>query len=287
MTDHKHLYPIEKMSKVLGVSRGGYYRWTHRSVSVRTVENHRLRTKIFEIWDGSRRTYGSPRIHRELIREDCRVSRPRVARLMRAMHIASRIRRKWVATTDSKHGRPVAPNLLDRRFTPEGIGKVWVSDITYLPTQQGWIYLTTIMDLGDRQTIGWSLSRELSARNTSVAAFKQACTKRPITNELLFHSDRGIQYACEEFTSLLDKNPNITQSMSRKGNCWDNAPAESFFKTMKAEMDIPGKFRDYYHARTVVFEFIEIWYNRKRLHSGLDYRTPAEMEELLTKQHAA
>jgi putative transposase len=287
MADHKHMYPIEKMSQVLQVSRSGYYRWTRRPVSQRTVENQWLRNKIFEIWHGSQRVYGAPRIHQKLLRQGVRASRPRVARLMRHMHIASRIRRKWVTTTDSAHNRPVVANLLDRNFTPSEIGKVWVSDITYLPCEHGWRYLTTVMDLGDRQILGWSLSKDMSARNTSVAAFKQACKRRAITTDMIFHSDRGIQYACEEFTRLLDKNPLIKPSMSRKGNCWDNAPAESFFKTLKAEMYIPGKFRDYDHARAMVFEFIEIWYNRKRLHSGLGYRTPVEMEELLTKNKAA
>jgi transposase InsO family protein len=143
------------------------------------------------------------------------------------------------------------------------------------------------MDLGDRKVLGWSLSKDMSAKNTSVAAFKQASMNRSITSEIIFHSDRGVQYASEKFVKLLRGNTHIIQSMSRKGNCWDNAPAESFFKTLKAEMDIPGKFRDYKHARTVVFDFIEIWYNRQRLHSGIGYRTPAEMEILLTQKHAA
>jgi len=154
MADFKSIYPIEKMSQVLGVSRSGYYRWVRRPVSPRALENQRLRKKIFDIWHKSRRKYGSPRIHRELVRGDYQASRPRVARLMRRMHIASRIRRKWVATTDSRHNRPVAANLLDRHFTPEELGRVWVSDITYLPGEQGWIYLTTVMDLGDRQILG-------------------------------------------------------------------------------------------------------------------------------------
>jgi putative transposase len=222
------------MSQVLRVSRSGYYRWGRRTVSPRALENQRSRKKIFDIWHMSRRKYGSRRIHRELVRRDYQASRPRVARLMRHMHLVSQIRRKWVATTDSRHNRSVAANLLDRHFTPNELGRVWVSDITYLPSQQRWLYLTTIKDLGDRQIPGWSLSRDMSARNTNVAAFSQACKNRPITTELLFHSDRGIQSACEEFTKLLEKNPSITRSMSRKGNCWDNALAESFFKTLKA-----------------------------------------------------
>lgn len=287
MADYKHLYPIEKMSKVFAVSRSGYYRWLTRPPSPRAVENQKLKKKMFEIWEDSKKKYGAPRIHQQLLRQGYKISRPRVARLMQKMGIASKIRRKWVVTTDSKHNRPVAPNLLDRHFSPSHLGQVWVSDITYLPSEQGWLYLTTVMDLADRQILGWSLSKNMSAAQTSVAAFKQACLRRPIGRDLLFHSDRGIQYACEEFTKLLNPGKRITQSMSRKGNCWDNAPAESFFKTLKAELEIPGKYRDYQQARKAIFEFIEIWYNRKRLHSGLGYRTPAEVEIQLSQKQAA
>lgn len=213
------------------------------------------------------------------------MSRPRVARLMRKMGIASRIRRKWVLTTNSKHRYPVAPNLLERRFKPAGLGQVWVSDITYLPSEQGWLYLTAVMDLGDRQIIGWSLSQGMKATQTSIPAWEAACRRRRPTGQLLFHSDPGIQYACSAFTKRL-KAKGVTQSMSRKGNCWDNAPAESFFKSLKAELEIT-KFANYQHARKQLFAFIEIWYNRQRLHSTLDYRTPAQTEQLLTQQQAA
>jgi len=277
MADYKYVYPIEKMSKVFGVSRSGYYRWLNRPPSLRSLENQKLKTWVFKIWEGSKKNYGSPRIHQQLLRQGYKASRPRVARLMK----------KWVVTTDSKHHRPVAPNLLGRHFSPSHLGQVWVSDITYIPSEQGWLYLTTVMDLADRQILGWSLSKKLSAGQTSVAAFKQACQRRPVARDLLFHSDRGIQYACEEFTHLLSTDKRITQSMSRKANCWDNAPAESFFKTLKAEMELPGKYRDYQQARQTIFEFIEIWYNRKRLHSGLGYRTPAEVEIQLSQKEAA
>src|SRR5699024_3113067 len=212
-------------------------------------------------------------------------SRPRVARLMRKAGLASQLRRKWVATTDSGHALPVADNLLDRDFNPARLAQVWVSDITYIAGRQGWLYLATVMDLADRQIIGWSLADSMSAEATSMAAFKAACAQRPIIDsELVFHSDRGVQYACEAFTNLLKANPLISQSMSRKGNCWDNAPAESFFKTFKTELPIQTKHYNYRQIRQAVFEFIEIWYNRKRMHSSLDYRTPAEQQQLLTKK---
>ncbi|PAU93204.1 IS3 family transposase, partial [Aliifodinibius salipaludis] len=164
------------------------------------MANQQLKRAILRVWEASDRIYGAPRIYRQLEAEGWSTSRPRVARLMQAMGVQSRIRRKWKATTDSRHVFPVAPNLLDRQFAPSGLGTVWVSDITYLPSSGGWLYLTTVMDLGDRQIIGWNLSRTLSAKATSVAALTQALARRRPTDSLLFHSDRGIQYACGEFT---------------------------------------------------------------------------------------
>ncbi|WP_350354264.1 IS3 family transposase [Aliifodinibius salipaludis] len=189
-------------------------------------------------------------------------------------------------TTDSRHALPVAANLLDRNFAPARLGKVWVSEVTYLPSNQGWLYLTTVMDLADRQILGWNLSQTMNASQTSVAAFIQAVAKRTPTASLLFHSDRGIQYACTEFTSLLAARK-ITQSMSRKGNCWDNAPAESFFKTLKAELQMDRPFSSYGEARTTIFTFIDLWYNRKRLHSALNYQTPIQAARQLTHNKAA
>lgn len=189
-------------------------------------------------------------------------------------------------TTDSRHSYPVAPNLLDRQFTVDGIGKVFASDITYLPSRQGWLYLTAVMDLGDRRVIGWALSETMKAKQTSIESWKLARQNRQICEDAIFHSDRGVQYACTAFGNLLLAGK-VRQSMSRKGDCWDNAPMESFFKTLKAELGMDQPFENYNHARQVIFEFIEIWYNRKRLHSALGYRTPAEMEELLLKHKPA
>ncbi len=287
MADHNQVFPIEKMSAVFKVSRSGYYRWLSSPPSARATKNQQLNRAIHRVWEDSGRCYGSPRIHQQLLAEGWSVSRQRIARLMRKIGIASRIRRKWVATTDSKHSFPIAPNLLDRKFWPARLGQVWVSDITYLPSEAGWLYLTTVMDLADRQVIGWSLSKGLSANQTVIPAWKAACQRRPIARELIFHSDRGIQYACKEFTEKLKASKLVTQSMSRKGNCWDNAPAESFFRTLKAELRGDGKFAGYQHARQSIFTFIELWYNRKRLHSALAYRTPAQTEQLLIQNQAA
>ena len=286
MANHAHIFPISKMSAVFGVSRAGYYSWLERGPSRRARQNARLREAIRRVWEGSKRRYGSPRIHRQLVGEDWPVSRARIARLMKAMGIASRIRKKWIKTTDSNHRWPVAENLLDRNFVPQALSQVWVSDITYIPSEQGWLYLTTVMDLADRQILGWSLSNGMSAGQTSIAAFRQAVVRRPPARGMLFHSDQGVQYACGEFTKEL-AGYKIRQSMSRKGNCWDNAPAESFFKTLKYELNIPDRYQSYQQARNAIFEFIEIWYNRKRLHSALNYQSPVQAEQNLKYKQAA
>lgn len=202
------------------------------------------------------------------------------------MGIASKIRKKWIKTTHSNHNDPIAPNLVNRRFNPTGLNEVWVSDITFIPCKQGWLYLTIIMDLCDRKIIGWALSTSLSAAQTSIAAFIQAVVTRKPGKGLVFHSDRGVQYTCQEFKKEIDRH-HITQSMSRKGNCWDNAPAESFFKTLKYELDIPSSYDSYSQARSALFEFIEVWYNRKRLHSALGYQSPAQVEENMNQKPAA
>ena len=190
--------------------------------------------EIKKIFKESRQTYGSPRITEELKSRKIIVSRPRVARLMKKENIRSKVKKKYVITTDSKHSFTVAPNLVNRNFVTETPGEVWVSDITYVRTMQGWLYLTVVIDLFDRKVIGWSLSTHLDVLHTSIPALKMALKNRMKDPKLIFHSDRGVQYACDAFKQLLN-NENIKQSMSRKGNCWDNAVAESFFKSIKTE----------------------------------------------------
>jgi putative transposase len=284
MHDYRHRFPISKMSTVFKVSRSGYYRWLTTPGRQRSRQNQRLKIAIHRIWEASYKNYGAPRIHRQLVNEGWHVSRPRVGRLMRAMGIASRIRNKWIKTTDSAHSYPVAANVLSRNFNPGRTGLVWVSDITYIRVGNSWLYLTVVMDLADRQIIGWTLSKTMTARQTSIAALSQALRQRKPRQGLLFHSDQGVQYACDSFVGQLKKH-RLTQSMSGKGNCWDNAPAESFFKTLKHESDINQGFDNYEQARMAIFRFIEIWYNRNRLHSSLNYQTPMEAELTLSKHH--
>jgi putative transposase len=269
-------FPVEKMCKALKVSKSGYYAWRRRPESAPSLENKAITSEIQKAFDDSKGTYGSPRVTEKLNGDGRRVSRPRVARLMRAAHLRSRMARRFVNTTDSEHEYKVAPNLLDRDFKPGRIRRAWVSDITYIHTAQGWLYLTVIIDLGDRKVIGWALSKSMHAAVTVVAAYRMALGNRGACEGLIFHSDRGIQYACEEFRNLLAKGGLVVQSMSRKGNCWDNAVAESFFKSLKTEWLYGKAFKTREQAEIAVFEYIEIWYNRRRLHSSLGYKTPEQ-----------
>jgi putative transposase len=271
-------YPIERMCKALKVNRSSYYRWLNGGTNRRKAENVQLLYQIKEIFESSNQTNGSPRIRAALIKKGYRVSKPRVARIMRANGIRSKVKRKFKITTDSNHSYPISPNILNRAFTPKSLNEAWVSDITYIRTKEGWLYLTTIIDLFNRQIIGWALSNTMYAKDTVIAAMRMALSRRKISSKLIFHSDRGVQYACKEFRKLLKKNKFITQSMSRKANCWDNAVAESFFKTLKSELIYHQRFETRKQAELAVFEYIEIWYNRKRLHSTLGYKTPAQIE---------
>lgn len=275
------------MCKVLKVSRSGYYRWLTKEPSKRKTETEKIMQHIRRIHKLSKSTYGSPRITVELKECGIAVSRPRVARLMKKAQIRSIIKKKFIVTTDSQHDCPIAENELNRKFCVDQIGKAWVSDITYVRTYQGWMYLTVIIDLADRMVIGWSLSKSLKACHTTIPAWVMAVLNRPIAGLLIFHSDRGIQYACNEFKTLLDGNRNVIRSMSRKGNCWDNAVAESFFKTLKTECVYRYKFKDRLEAKKSIFEYIEIWYNRKRKHSTLGYKSPIEYANYLMIQKNA
>lgn len=270
------------------VSRSGYYDSLKGVVSQRAQENEKLLSLIKEEHKKSRRRYGSPRIFKALKDKDIRVSRPRVARLMKQANIRAKMVRRFRVTTDSKHSFAVSENLLNRNFSARVTGQAWVSDITYIRTLTGWLYLTVVLDLADRKVIGWALSETVKAKHTTVAAFKMAIKNRPVVQNLIFHSDRGVQYACDEFRKELKAYPLIRQSMSRKANCWDNAVAESFFKTLKTECVYGNRYQDQRRAAMEIFEYIEIFYNRERLHSSLGYRTPEQMEELLnTKSIAA
>ena len=266
---HDSIFPIEKMCKVLGVSRSSYYSWLSRDPSKRSVENEELSNHIKKIYELSKRTYGSPRVTIKLQEEGLHVSRRRVARLMKRQNLKSIIRKKWVITTDSRHNYHVVENKLNRDFNVTRPGQVWVSDITYIKTLQGWLYLTVIIDLYDRKVIGWSFSRSLKAAITTIPAWKMAVRNRLITQKLIFHSDRGVQYACHEFKNLLSSFKLVERSMSRKGDCWDNAVAESFFKTLKVEHIYHHNYKTFKEAELSVFEYIEAWYNVNRIHTTI------------------
>ncbi len=272
---HRTEFPVEMMCKVLKVSRSSYYFWLEERPSKRDQDNKIIIDRIKVSFLDSKGRYGSPRITKDLAEQGLKVSRPRVARLMRKASIKSVIQKKYVVnTTDSKHSYPVADNHLNRNFSPVKPGQSWVSDLTYIHTAAGWVYLTIIMDLYDRKVIGWALSESMKAIDTTIPAWQMALKNRPITDELIFHSDRGVQYACHAFTKLLKNSPSVLQSMSGKGNCWDNAVAESFFKTLKSELVYQQEFTTREAAKRSIFEYIEIWYNRQRKHSALGYLSP-------------
>lgn len=281
-------YSIEMMCKVLKVSRSCFYRWYTGDISKRDFENIRLTQVIKQVFKESKGTYGSPRITANLKRQGYLVSKPRVAKLMRKECLRSKTKKRFRVTTDSNHGYSISKNYLSRNFKPKELNETWVSDITYIKTRQGWLYLTTIIDLFDRQVIGWALSKSLFTKETIIPAWKMALSKRSINKPLIFHSDRGVQYASKKFRKQLKANCLIVQSMSRKGNCWDNAVAESFFKTLKSELVYHEDYKTIEEAKTAVFEYIETWYNSRRLHSSLNYKTPKEVElEFMNIKNAA
>jgi transposase InsO family protein len=265
------------MCKVLEISRSGFYAWLGRNESGRACEDRRLTALIRGIFDESRKTYGAPRVHRELRARGVRCAKKRVARLMKAGGMRPKTKRKFrVKTTDSKHNHPIAPDLLGRDFTADGPNQAWVSDITYIPTDEGWLYLASTMDLFSRKIVGWSMSSSLHA-TVAIDALQMGIDRRGSTVGLIHHSDRGVQYACADFRDLLDEH-GITASMSRKGNCYDNAAKESFFHTLKTELVHHEHYRTRDEARASVFEYIETFYNRMRLHSTLGYMSPAAFE---------
>jgi transposase InsO family protein len=282
MKENQGQYTIKEMAGLFGISRGAYYQWAARGISDRrSIADAELIRLIREIVNNHHRRYGSPRVRRELrIKHGKRVSLKKVARLMRENNLNSRRRGKYVPTTDSQHALPVCENILNREFYAEKPGRKWVSDITYLRTIMGWIYLTVILDLYDRKVIGWALSGSLEAVHTTVPAFTMAVKNRAPQEGLIFHSDRGVQYCAQLFRDTLQKYcPTVRQSMSRKGNCWDNACAESYFKTLKVELEtLDGKHSEG-EVRQSVFYYMESYYNRLRMHRTesppvLDYVTP-------------
>jgi len=275
------------MCKTLNISSGGYYNWESNPTTNRVKRDNELTDKIKAIHQSSRGIYGSPRITKELNMQGEKTSTKRVTRLMKESNIRSMRKIKYKATTNSKHQYSIADNVLDRSFSASRSAQKWVSDITYISTNQGWLYLTVIIDLYDRKVIGWSLSHILTTKQTITRAWLMAISNRPITNSLIFHSDRGVQYAANSFTNKLKQNSNVIQSMSRKGNCWDNAVAESFFKSIKVELIYRYKSMDRDVAKSLVFEYIEVFYNQNRRHYALDNLTIKEFNNFESLKHAA
>jgi len=276
--NNDNIYPVEKMCKCMKVSKNAYYHWLKRKdVVVLESNKTQLQKRIREIFEENRQIYGSCRIQKMLEREGLKYSRSYIGLLMKQMGLRSVLRRKYVVTTDSKHLFPIANNELNREFTSLKLGQRWVSDITYIRVNDDWNYLTTIIDLADRKVIGWALSEDMTTENTIMKAWLIARENRTIIDGFVFHSDRGVQYASNKMRSIFSFNNKITQSMSRKGNCWDNAVAESFFKTIKHEWLYRFKFTSFTQLFNSIEDYIN-WYNTKRLHSSLGYLSPLEME---------
>jgi len=279
----KATFPIRVLCRTLHVSRAGFYAWRGRAPSPRARSDARLGLEITTIHAESRERYGSPRIHAELRDRGCRTGRKRVARLMRVRRLTARRRRRFRVTTQSRHQFPVAPNLLARQFTRAAPDQAWVTDITYIPTAEGWLYLAVILDLYSRFAVGWAMSARITD-DLTLDALDMALARRCPRRGLLHHSDRGSQYASGDYQQVLAQH-GIVGSMSRRGNCWDNAVAESFFATLKVELVHDAAWTTRAAARRELFEYLEPFYNGRRRHSALGYLSPRAFEQ--QRQHEA
>ena len=280
MRAHTGRVPMRLMCRTLAVSPSGYYAWVARPESRRTAENRRLVAEIRVIHAESRRTYGSPRVHATLQAQGRRIGAHRVARLMRTRAIRAKTVTKWRATTDSAHPYPVVPNTLNRQFAVAAPNRVWAGDITYIWTAEGWRYLAVVLDLYSRRVIAWGMGSRLT-QELATGALTMAIEHRRPAHGVVHHTDRGSQYAATRYRELLADH-GLTASMSRRGNCWDNAVVESFFHTLKTEHVHHQRYRTREDARQDMFEWIEVFYNRVRRHSTLGYRSPAEFEARAT-----
>ena len=267
-------WPVTKMCRALEVTTSGFYAWRKRPPSVRTREDERLRALVEESHRESRQNYGSPRVHRDLLALGERVSRKRVIRLMREGGLEGKVRRRWVTTTDSQHDQPVAPNVLAQDFEAAGPNERWAGDVTYLRTPDGWLYLAVILDLFSRRVVGWALS-PFNDRRLALRALEMAVRRRRPHAGLVHHTDQGSPYASDDYQKVLDRY-GMTCSMSRRGNCYDNAVVESWFGMFKTELG--ETFESFADAQFKVFDYIEGFYNSRRRHSALDYLSPAEFE---------
>jgi len=276
--ENRNSFPVVKMCQTFNVCSSGFYRWLKVTCSPRKLENQRIRHRIRSLYKEHKGMAGSPMITPDMRDESqfSTVSKNRVARHMREMGLRCKTTKKFVVTTDSKHDQPVAPNILNRQFSVSTPNTVWVSDITYLKVGRNWHYLSVFIDLFSRIVVGWDLSDSLD-RHSMMYAFRKALWRRRPSKRLLVHSDRGVQYASTDFRELLTANGYV-QSMSRKGNCWDNAVAESFFHTLKTQLTHHQIFTDRAQAEQALFNYIEVYYNRRRRYSANGYKSPAKFE---------
>lgn len=267
-------FPVRTLCRLVGVAVSGFYAWLRRGPARRHEDDQRVSEKIAAIFAASRRTYGSPRVHAELRAQGIRVGRKRVERLMRASGLRITAQRRVPRTTNSRHDQPIAPNLLDRNFTADRSDTVWLADSSYVPTGEGWLYLAAIKDMATREIVGWSIADHLRAELVCDALL-MAIQRRQPPDGLIHHSDRGVQYASLPYRAMLARH-GIIQSMSRKGDCLDNAPMESFFGSLKNELVHRTSFPSREAARRALFEYVEVFYNRRRRHSGISFLTPAQ-----------
>lgn len=280
---HERIFHITTMCRVLAVSRAGFYKWRAQPLAERVKADAVLAARIRAIHTGRRRSYGSPRVHRELRDEGIRCGEKRVARVMRQEGIRAITPRRYRVTTQSGHRAPVAANHLARRFgvaAQPGVNAAWAADITYIPTREGWLYLAVVLDLASRRVVGWAVRTRLD-QELALGALRMALRHRRAHGGL-HHSDRGVQYASAAYQALL-ASAQFTPSMSRIGDCWDNAVVESFFATVTKELLVEGLFDSRVIANRELFQFIEVWYNRQRRHSSLGYRSPVQYEAELQK----
>jgi putative transposase len=275
--DHVACFPVSVMCEVLEVSRSGYYDWAARPESTWAAADRALAAEIRTAHAASRGRYGSPRVHAELRAHGRRVGRKRIARLMRAMGLSAGRKRRFRRTTDSGHAFPIAPNLLGRDFTAAAPNHVWLADLTYIWTAQGWLYLGVVLDLFSRRVVGWAMAEHLG-HDLALAALDMAIARQRPARGLVHHSDRGVQYAAHDYRRRLGEYGMLC-SMSRKGDCWDNAPMESFYATLKGELVEQQDYLTRDEARADVFQYVEGWYNRCRLHSAIGYLTPEQKAE--------
>ncbi len=275
--ENRSIYPITRMCSILEVSENGYYNWRKRGKSQRKQDDEQLVSRIEDAYNENRGVYGSPRIHAELKAQGIRCGRKRIARLMREQNISARRKRRQAKKTDSNHSSPIASNLLERDFTADAPNKKWMTDMTFIATSEGWLYLAGVIDAYSRRLIGWAMGSEHDSELVKQALHMALVVRRPGTG-LVHHSDRGSEYASKSYQEMLHQHK-IQISMSRKGDCYDNAMIESFWGTLKEECFSLEVFHTRREAKTAIFEYIEVFYNRKRRHSSLGYLSPVDYEK--------